>query len=195
MDKSNISKVVLPKDDLEAVRIIVDALEGFNVEDSERVIRWAKEKLGLKTPTLSGEEFPSVVKAPIEVKEQGLARKDIKTFIQEKTPKSERQLAAVIAYYYAFEASPNERKDSIGASDLKEACRQANVNRPKDAIRTLINANHAGYLDKAGEPGKYKINTVGENLVAMILPAGNSKITLANGRKNNKKKNKKKTRK
>jgi len=36
-----------PTDDLEAVRAIVDALQGFEAGDQERIIRWAREKLRL----------------------------------------------------------------------------------------------------------------------------------------------------
>jgi len=36
-----------PTDDLEAVRVVVEALQGFDARDQERVIRWAREKLGL----------------------------------------------------------------------------------------------------------------------------------------------------
>jgi hypothetical protein len=38
---------------------------------------------------------------------------------------------------------------------------------------TLTNAKNAGYLDSAGH-GAYKINTVGENLVAVTLPGEGS---------------------
>ena len=34
---------------------------------------------------------------------------------------------------------------------------------------TLTNAKNAGYLDAAGS-GKFKLSTVGENLVAITLP-------------------------
>jgi hypothetical protein len=34
-------------DDLEAVRLVTTALAGFSPEDQERIIRWAREKLGL----------------------------------------------------------------------------------------------------------------------------------------------------
>jgi hypothetical protein len=36
-----------PTDDLEAVRAIVEALQGFDAGDQERIIRWAREKLRL----------------------------------------------------------------------------------------------------------------------------------------------------
>jgi hypothetical protein len=34
-------------DDLEAVRLLADTLQPFPSEDRERIIRWAREKLGL----------------------------------------------------------------------------------------------------------------------------------------------------
>ena len=35
------------KDDLEAVRAVAAALEGFDANEQERIIRWTREKLGL----------------------------------------------------------------------------------------------------------------------------------------------------
>jgi len=52
-----------PTDDLEAVRVVAEALQGFDARDQERIIRWAREKLGLASspaaqlPT-SGEQLP-----------------------------------------------------------------------------------------------------------------------------------------
>ncbi len=40
-------------DDLDAVRTVVTALEGFDSKDQERIIRWASEKLGLSLPVES----------------------------------------------------------------------------------------------------------------------------------------------
>jgi hypothetical protein len=35
------------KDDLEAVRAVTEALEGFEPSEQERIIRWSRERLGL----------------------------------------------------------------------------------------------------------------------------------------------------
>jgi hypothetical protein len=37
-------------DDYDAIRTIVDVLKPFEAKDQERIIRWAREKLGLVTP-------------------------------------------------------------------------------------------------------------------------------------------------
>jgi hypothetical protein len=56
--------VTKPTDDLEAVRIVAEALQGFDARDQERIIRWAREKLGLVASSapqipLSNQPLPS----------------------------------------------------------------------------------------------------------------------------------------
>ncbi len=167
------------KDDLEAVRVLVDALTPFDNTERERIIRWACEKLGVSYDAVAPQSTVTKTKSLVAavdgaVPDIGQRRpsRDIKSFIDEKNPQSDRQLAAVVAYYYAFEAPEGQRKSSIGSNDLVDACRLANRHRPKNSGQTLINTAHSGFLDKAEETGKYKLNAVGENLVAMTLPSG-----------------------
>ena len=82
------------------------------------------------------------------------------------------QFAAVAAYFYGFEASPEERKEVIVPNDLQDAGRQARGFGFKNAQQTLANAVTLGYFDRAGR-GEFKLNAVGENLVAMALPGAN----------------------
>jgi hypothetical protein len=55
-----------PTDDLEAVRVVAEALQGFDARDQERIIRWAREKLGLvpssavQLPPASGLQPPTL---------------------------------------------------------------------------------------------------------------------------------------
>jgi hypothetical protein len=91
-----------------------------------------------------------------------------------KHPKSDNQMAAVVAYYYHFEAPAADRKDSIGKGELIDACRKSDRNRPARPEQVLVNTYHAGLLDKAGPAGQYRLNSVGENLVAMVLPKQNA---------------------
>lgn len=169
-------------DDFEAVRVVVNTLEPFDSKDRERIIRWTKEKLGMPISTspiqTSHVEQPSTPSVEPDIVQQtispaGRNRIDIKSFVSQKAPSSDRQLAAVIAYYYAFEAPENEEKDSIDKDILIDACRKAGVRRPTNPGQTLRNSAHAGYLDRA-ETGKYRLNSVGENLVAMVLPDGSA---------------------
>jgi len=157
------------KDDLEAVRTIVKTLEGFEVKERERIIRWSMEKVGLQLA-----KQPPIEQSSENKKSDMPSGKttDIKTFISEKNPSSDQHFAAAVAYYYRFVAPRDQRKETITADDLQNACRQVKRDRLSNPNQTLINAHHSGILDKTGERGAYCINTVGENLVAMTLPAG-----------------------
>lgn len=168
-----------PPDDLDATRQVIAILEPFENIDRERILRWAREKLGMliSSSAVGGTALnnPQSLTPPISTVSQGgtpLAS-DIKSFVENKSPKNDTQLAATVAYYYRFLAPEKERKDSITAKDLLEACRKADRSRPARAAQTMVNTFAAGLFDKAGH-GSYKINSVGENLVAMVLP-GESK--------------------
>lgn len=160
-----------PPDDLEAVREIASTLEPFQAADRERIIRWARERLGMAAPAASLQ-----LPGPLPASGSAAATPgttppatDIKSFIKAKNPKNDTQLAATVAYFYRFTAPEGERKDAISGPDLLEACRLADWKRPARAAQTMVNAFGAGVFDKAGT-GSYRLNSVGENLVAMVLP-------------------------
>lgn len=178
------------KDDLEAVRAVIDALDGFEPKDQERIIRWAQEKIGLATRAPEGSVTPSVQVASPPPAAPGRQGSNIKAFVSEKNPGSDNQFAAVVAYYYQFEAPENEKKEAISSEDLQDACRKAGRQRLSKPGRTLSNAHNVGLLDKAADRGMYRINSVGENLVAMTLPGGTTAAAI--GRRPYKKVTKKK---
>jgi len=161
-------------DDLEAVRIIADALKDFEKIDQERIIRWARERVGLDQAaspmaiTTPQRQTTSVTATPSSDKPSS-----IKEFVNIKNPKKDIHFAAAVAYYYRFEAPEGSKKDAISSDDLQEACRLSSRNRFKKPIGVLNNAEAMGLLDRQ-ERGLFKINAVGENLVAMGLPANAS---------------------
>jgi hypothetical protein len=155
-------------DEFEATRQVVATLEPFDVAERERILRWARDKLGMPTPTqsvatttrvLHESEFTPTTERPM----------DIRSFIHLKNPRTDTQLAAVVAYFHRFVAPESERKESIGKEDVLSACRLADKSRPQHPQQTMVNAFTAGYFDRA-ERGRYKLNSVGENLVAVALP-------------------------
>jgi hypothetical protein len=162
-----------PNDDLEAVRALIEALSGFDSAEQERIIRWAREKLGLSTAPATPPSAPGAPGSATPAARGG-SHTDIRSFIAAKKPKTDNQFAAAVAYYYRFEAPPAEQKQTINANDLQEACRKAGRDRLNKPIMTLFNAQKTGLLDKAGK-GEFALNTVGENLVAMTLPHGDAK--------------------
>jgi hypothetical protein len=168
-----------PGSDFEAAKKIVDELKDLPKERQERVLRWVAESVGVtlapsgssgSSERGSGQHTPPVHPSspPPPV---GTGGRDIRTFVAEKVPSSDNQFAAVVAYYYRFEAPPAQRKNTIGGADLQEAARLAGRKRLSNPRQTLKNAKNMGYLDNK-DRGEFSINTVGENLVAMTLPVG-----------------------
>lgn len=108
-------------DDLEAVRGVVAALEGFQPADQERILRWAREKVGLTsstpaTPASSGILAAAVADQPSSTVQSS----NIRAFVQAKNPQSDTQFAATVAYFYQFEAPALERKEFVTAADLQD---------------------------------------------------------------------------
>jgi hypothetical protein len=174
-----------PKDDLEATRIIVDALSGLKPNEQQRAFRWAAEKLNLSQPPnlVQPGNLPSSAQTPPHSQTPATtpttvstptASANIKTFVHEKKPRNDVQYAAAVAYYHRFEAPQAERKEEINQDDLQEATRKTGRERFKYPYQTLSNAHKLGLLDRGSEKGMFTINTVGENLVAMTLPDGTS---------------------
>jgi hypothetical protein len=183
------------KDDLAAVRLITDALEGFEAKDQERIIRWAREKVGLAvapvhtahppSPSLPAGSLPAGSAAPGST---ALTAKDLKTFVAEKKPKNDVQFATTVAYYYRFEAPENLRKNELNGDDLQEGCRLVGRERFTNPSQTLRNAHTLGLLNKGSEAGFFAVNSVGENLVAVALPGdGESIHRMRKGKKKKKK--------
>ncbi|MBK9118387.1 MAG: hypothetical protein IPM18_02130 [Phycisphaerales bacterium] len=161
------------KDVFDAAKAIVAALDGMTKEHQTLAIKFAVETLGLQSPTAAVSPPTSSASAAATTATTpsgGVAHStDIKAFTVTKAPKSDQQFTAVVAYFYQFEAKPNERRDTIDAEVMKEAARLAGRPQVQRWSMTLTNAKNAGYLDSAGD-GKYKLSSVGENLVAITLP-------------------------
>ncbi|MGE5114538.1 MAG: hypothetical protein ACM3JB_27065, partial [Acidobacteriaceae bacterium] len=123
------------KDDLEAVRNVVAALDGFTTDEQERIIRWAREKVNLPVAAqfvpavapaaaAAGTIAPGTALPTLPAASQGTG-KDLKTFVDEKKPKNDVQFAATVAYYYRFELPSEKSKAEVDSDDLQEDCRLA----------------------------------------------------------------------
>jgi len=162
------------QDEFDAVRAVVDLLKNFAADDQRQIIRWAMEKLGL-SPLAGGNVIAPPVPKPGEQAPVGGSTRDIRSFLQQKGPSSDAQFAAAVAYFHIFEVPDAAKKQEITASDLQEAARLSGHDRFHKPIVTLHNAVKRGYLDKGRDRGSFRINTVGENLVAMAMPGGGDK--------------------
>lgn len=167
--------MTLKPDDLDAVRKITEALQGFQAADQERILRWVREKAGLTAPLPAVKPPADPPAAGSHHHGAGGQGRDLRAFVAAKTPGSDVQFAATVAYYYRFEAPESERKAAVNAQDLLDACRKAGRARLQNPGLTLRNAHRSGLLDRA-DRGAFSINAVGENLVAMTLPSGASTV-------------------
>ncbi|MCX6025704.1 MAG: hypothetical protein NTY23_05520 [Chloroflexi bacterium] len=170
-----------PKSDFMAAEEIKGILRAREKVEQERIMRWVAESLdlvakpgGSSTPVMTPSaqhSAASLAQAGHQGHTPGASprHKDMKTFVEEKNPKSDIQFATVVAYYYRFEAPLTDRKETIVADDLQNAARLAGWDRFSKPYVPLSNARMQGYLDRAGG-GAFRINAVGENLVAMTLP-------------------------
>lgn len=168
---SNISE----KSPLDAAQKIVTELTGMKSEHQSLALRFAMETLGihLSGVTHAAATVIAAPTAPPRAETHSPSNiehsTDIRSFTEMKAPKSDRQFSAVVAYFYQFEARPEERKDTINGDTMKEAARLAGWPQVTRWNMTLTNAKNAGYLDAVGD-GYFKLSSVGENLVAITLP-------------------------
>jgi hypothetical protein len=172
----------LELEDFDTAKAVFEKLKDVPAERRKRILTWIAEGFGIEldapspppiNPAPPVPHSPGIPHTPIPPASQ---RVDIKTFVAAKTPKSDMQFAATVAYYYRFESPPAIKKDSINGDILQEAARLAGRKRMPNPRVTLNNAKAAGYLDSS-TPGEFTINSVGENLVAMTLPGTNNAPT------------------
>jgi hypothetical protein len=171
-----VKKMTIVKNDFDAAKEVYELLANMDKERQQRVLRWVAESLDISLHTkphgAQAQGHQTAISSSAEVNPHVIAHAssiDIKSFIDSKQPKSDTQFAAATAYYYRFEAMSDDRKESINAEILQNAARLASRARFVKPLMTLNNAKNQGYLD-AAERGAFRINNVGENLVAMTLP-------------------------
>ncbi|WP_243336980.1 hypothetical protein [Anaeromyxobacter soli] len=176
------------KSEFEVAHEIKTLLEALPPEKREMALRWAREAAGLPPHAAPSHPTTAVVEprkpAAPDAGPVGAAprQKTLKDFVAEKQPKSDVQFAATVAYFHRFEATEDARKEEITADDLQDGARLAGRSRFKLPSATLNNSVGLGYLDRGSERGKYRLNAVGENLVAMALPGNGSSRAPATGR-------------
>jgi hypothetical protein len=182
------------KSPLDAAQTIVAELQGMTSENQSLALQFAMQTLRLAPPTAPQAPSPPAAHPHSPHVHPAASTPgqttDIKTFSAAKAPQSDQQFAAVVAYYYQFEAKQSERKDVIDSATMKEAARLATRPQVKRWDTTLHNAARAGYLSLVGK-GSFKLSPVGENLVAITLPGtvrGGSTNDGSGGRKAAKKK-------
>ncbi len=172
MDRDNSSTANPPE--LAALTAVVTALKPLDPQTRMRVVESALVLLG---SGFRKTELPGVPPSPIErergptlpARTSGDQLTDIRQLKQQKAPQSANEMAALVAYYLAEAAPPEERKTTVDINDMQKYFKQAPFRLPNNPQMTLVNAKNAGYFDAAGG-GLYRLNPVGYNLVAHSLP-------------------------
>jgi hypothetical protein len=169
------------KNEFDVAKNVSDLLGGLKKEQQQRVLRWVAESLDLdelktadhhlrhEAPSIGRTNPAAAGSDPKPSRPEHGPATDIKSFVASKNPKSDVQYAAVVAYFYRFEAPEAHRKDTITSEILQESTRLTGRKRLDKPSTTINNAKNLGYLDSPSR-GEFRINTVGENLVAMTLP-------------------------
>lgn len=161
--------------ELHAMQQVIKALELLETDARTRVLTYVFQRLGLSLATPNCipplETLPpSPAASTAAPASAGAAVADIRTLKEAKQPKSDNQMAALVAYYLKEVAPVNDREDSISQDDIEKYFKQAGFPLPKRPDMTLVNSKQAGYFDSAGV-GLYKLNPVGHNLVVHGMPS------------------------
>jgi hypothetical protein len=180
--------------ELKAIKTMLSVLSDLDKAACDRVLAYVFTRLSFKSPSqvlreTAGSLTPS---AAAEVPSTGGRIKDIRTFTEEKRPRSANEMAALVAYFLQHEAGEGERKDAITKSDVEKYFHLAKFKMPRDGAFTLVNSKNAGYLDQRGK-GHYALNPVGYNLVAHKLGTDRSGGAGAGQSRDSRKRNKKAT--
>jgi hypothetical protein len=170
--------------ELQAIHDVLAALVPLKREGRSRVLDYALKRLGMLPETggatgtnAATVSYPTASPATSTPADRTSRQADIRSLKNEKSPRSANEMAALVAYYLSEAAPEIHRKQTINAEDIKTYFKQALFKLPSSAKMTLVNAKNAGYLESTNEPGQYRLNPVGYNLVAHNLPAGKARIT------------------
>jgi hypothetical protein len=163
--------------ELQAIVTLLNVLEPLSPEARSNVLAYVFRRLGL---TFAGPHAPSGGRGITDIAAglypEGMGSPaggviDIRSFKEEKQPKTASEMVAMVAYYLAYLAPPDERRDYVVADDIKKYFLQAVFPLPSAPPHmTLVNAKNSGYID-ARERGQYRLNPVGYNLITNKLPA------------------------
>ncbi len=184
MVDSNIDK------ELTAIKAIIGALTELDADARQRVLGYAIVHLQIilapnRVDPTRVDQFEHS-RQPIELaREQDQIPSrlhDIRSLKAEKRPSSDVEMATVVAFYLKTLAPEDERRDTVGAEDIEKYFVQAGYPLPSDHRYTLPNAKKSGYLESA-ERGRYKLNSVGHNLVVHGLPRSVSSSAEGNWKK------------
>ncbi|HEY3296297.1 MAG TPA: hypothetical protein VGL38_12795 [bacterium] len=167
--------------EIEALEKLAEAFESLDPAAALRVVKYVLDMKSISLETFASPPQQSAHKSPplpeethVDKNKQTIqkprANSDIRSFAQEKSPKSENERALVVMFYLSEVLTGESKVDEFNASVLEPYFKQAKLPVPKHLRQVLVNTKNAGYIDQASA-GHYKLNAVGYNLVEHKLPA------------------------
>jgi hypothetical protein len=140
--------------ELQAIQQVIEALEPLAPDARTRVLAYVFQRLDLSLPNVTT-NAPPVTLPPLPSPLGGDSTpastiSDIRTLKDSKQPKSDNQMAALVAYYLRELAPAADRKQAISHEDVEKYFKQAGYPLPKQIRMPLNNAKSAGYFDSVG---------------------------------------------
>ena len=160
--------------EVKAIRAVLVALSPLSEKARVSVLDYVTKRLGLEALGRPEDQHDTTITPGQKQKELlagGEAPVQIKTFKEEKKPRSANEMAALVGYYLASLAPLDKRKKTVNYKEIETYFKIAKFRLPNQIRFTLANAKTAGYFDAVGS-GEYKLNAVGHNLVVHSMPRG-----------------------
>lgn len=164
--------------EIEAIKTVLNALDPLDEETRGNILEYVLKKLKLDVgqftanSQVAGADQVGLGTSSESTKETETSV-HIEKFKDQKQPKSDMEMAVLVAYYLQYVAPTEEKKLVVSNEDLDTYFKIANYPIPGGMIHLLKNTKNAGYLDQAAH-GQYKLNAVGYNLVKHNMPRTDS---------------------
>jgi hypothetical protein len=169
-------------DELAVLASLVDTLGSLNSGGRQRVLNYLLARFGQGLPA-AATDAATVRAAQIDDarphSDLSTGPLDIRSFKTIKLPANGQEMAAVVAYYLAYKAPEDQRRETISPADVDKYFKQAAFPLPTRTRTVLVSAKNSGYLEEAGNRGEYKLSPVGYNLITHHLPRTGQPATTA----------------
>ncbi len=154
-----------PLSEVDAMKVLDDALAGLEPEARQRVMAWAASKYHTENATLSGGSSIGQSKAPDPQQPPGSGSLGhIKDFLVRKEPSTLYERVACIAYFLEKASGTTAFK----ANDIMKANTDARQGKIDNMPAVLTDATRKyGFLSQAGG-GKKQLSAKGEALVEAL---------------------------
>ena len=136
--------------EVDALKAVLTALQPLSPESRARVTKYAIDTFDLQklAQTHTGDTPPTTT-VPItsDKTAASLTPIHIKTFKEEKKPRSANEMAAIVAFYLANLVPDHDKKSEVNTKDLETHFKIAQFKLPEQLKMTLANAANAGYTN------------------------------------------------